>query len=372
MVGSPSIRSRAAVMIGAIVLFAACPGRAVAQGQEPSGVAPSRALIPSQYIVVLADDADAPAHARAAAGRYGISLFHVYQYALRGFAFQGPAEAARAIEHDPQVEFVAQDQQVELVAQALPTGIDRIDADRNPISHIDGIDDRVNVNVGILDTGVDPTHPDLNVVGGENCLGGISFVDGHGHGSHVSGIVAALDNAIGVVGVAPGAHLYAAKVLDDNGSGSFSTVACGLDFAARTRSDRDPTNDIAVVNLSLTGVGSDDGNCGKTNHDVLHKAVCGAVAKGVVVVVAAGNSRADASGYVPASYDEALTVSAITDFDGQPGEKGKGKRINPDLFASFSNFGADAREAQVDHRDVVGGIPVAPAARGEVQAAGHA
>jgi len=96
-----------------------------------------------------------------------------------------------------------------------------------------------------------------------------------------------------------------------------------------------------VANLSLTGSGTDDGNCGKTNRDVLHKAVCGAVAKGVVVVVAAGNSRADAVNYAPASYDEVLTVSAISDSNGVPGERGHGKNMNPDTFAGFSNFGPD-------------------------------
>src|SRR5207247_8540663 len=130
---------------------------------------------------------------------------------------------------------------------------------------------------------------DRNVVGGTNCLGGTSFVDGNGHGSHVSGTVGALDNDIGVVGVAPGARLYALKVLDDNGSGTFSSVACGLDFAAGTRRDRDPTNDIAVVNMSLAGRGSDDGNCGQNNRDVKHKAVAGAAAQGSGLVVAAAN-----------------------------------------------------------------------------------
>src|SRR2546426_2748675 len=270
------------VAVGAIVLLAAGVGfRAGAEGLEPSSAQPSRVLVPDQYIVVLDDGADAQAHAREASQRHGVSLLHVYEYALKGFAFHGSARAAEAIEHSPQVDFVAPDQVVGLVAQTLPTGIDRIDADLNPISHIDGIDDRVNVNVAIVDTGIDPTHPDLNVVGGTNCLGGSSFVDDNGHGSHVAGTVAALDNAIGVVGVAPGANLYAVKVLDAGGFGSFSSVACGIDFVTGTRTDRDATNDIAVINMSLAGTGSDDGNCGKTNHDVLHKAVCGAVARGV-------------------------------------------------------------------------------------------
>jgi subtilisin len=330
------------VVVVAFILFGAgvgpTPGLA---GAESPSARSNPASVADQYVVVLRDDADAQASAKAAVQKQRVKVLHVYEHAFKGFAFHGSAQAANAIENSPQVDFVAPDRVVELDAQTLPTGIDRIDADLNPISHIDGVDERVNVNVAIVDTGIDPTHPDLNVVGGTNCLGGSSFVDGHGHGSHVAGTVGAIDNGLGVVGVAPGANLYAVKVLDDSGFGSFSSVACGLDFVAGTRRDRDPTNDVAVANMSLGGGGSDDGNCGKTNHDILHKAVCGAVARGVVVVVAAGNSHADAATFVPAAYDESLTISAIADFNGQPGEKGKGKRINPDLFASFSNFGPD-------------------------------
>jgi len=93
--------------------------------------------------------------------------------------------------------------------------------------------------------------------------------------------------------------------------------------------------------MSMTGVGADDGNCGKTNHDVMHKAVCGAIAKGVVIVVAAGNSSADAAGFAPAAYDELLTVSAISDSDGQPGQLRHRKLVGPDPFAGFSDFGQD-------------------------------
>jgi subtilisin family serine protease len=96
-----------------------------------------------------------------------------------------------------------------------------------------------------------------------------------------------------------------------------------------------------VANLSLTASITDDGNCGKSNRDIMHKAVCGAVAKGVVVVVAAGNNHADAANYAPASCDESLTVSAISDSNGIPGERAQGKKTNPDSFAGFSNFGPD-------------------------------
>ena len=295
--------------------------------------------IPEQYIVVLHDFADSRAQAMAAAQAHHVRVLHIYEHAFKGFAFRGNAAAAQALSRNPLVEFVAEDQVVQMVAQTLPTGINRIDADLNPISNIDGIDDRVSVNIAIIDTGIDPAHPDLNVVGGTNCIGGTSFVDDNGHGSHVAGTAAAIDNDTGVVGVSPGANLYAVKVLNAGGSGSFSSVACGIDFVTATRKDRDPNNDIGVANMSLTGVGTDDGNCGKSNQDVMHKAVCGSVAKGVVHVVAAGNNASDASGYAPAAYSEVITVSAIADLDGKPGRT-KGKRIiGPDLFAGFSNFG---------------------------------
>ena len=216
----------------------------------PAQAQTASVIIPDQYVVVLHDDADARAHADAAVREHGVQLLHIYEHAFKGFAFRGSAAAAEALSRNPNVEFVSPDQVVRLIdplvraeevqvaAQTLPTGIDRIDADLNPISHIDGIDDRVSVNVAIVDTGIDPAHPDLNVVGGTNCLGGSSFADDNGHGSHVAGTVAAIDNAIGVVGVAPGANLYAVKVLDANGSGSFSSVACGIDFVTKTRTDR--------------------------------------------------------------------------------------------------------------------------------------
>src|SRR2546428_234654 len=76
-----------------------------------------------------------------------------------------------------------------------------------------------------------PRHRDLNVVGGVNCVpGGSSFNDLNGHGTHVSGIAAAKDNHTGVVGVAPGARLWAVRVLDSQGNGLFSTIICGIDW----------------------------------------------------------------------------------------------------------------------------------------------
>jgi len=110
--------------------------------------------------------------------------------------------------------------------------------------------------VAVIDTGIDFQHPDLNVVGGVNCTGSIlrptcvaGGDDDHYHGTHVAGIIGALDNDIGVVGVAPGARLWAVKVLNKNGSGWSSWIIAGIDWVAAN------ANTIAVANMSLGGSG---------------------------------------------------------------------------------------------------------------------
>src|SRR2546422_336532 len=128
MVPSWRCHPRSIVAVGAIVLLTAGTGSGTrAEAQAPPSAQSSRVLVPDQYVVVLDNAADAQAHARAAGRMYGVGLLHVYEHAFKGFAFRGSAQAASAIEHSPQVEFVAPDQVVELVAQSLPTGIDRID-----------------------------------------------------------------------------------------------------------------------------------------------------------------------------------------------------------------------------------------------------
>ena len=135
------------------------------------------------------------------------------------------------------------------------------------------------------------------------------YLDLNGHGTHVAGTAAAKDNSIGVVGVAPGARLWAVRVLDAGGGGSWSSIICGIDWVT-ARADT-----IEVANMSLGGSGS-EGSC--TDHG-LREAICRSTAAGVTYVVSAGNAAADAAGFVPATYDEVISVSAIADFDGQTG-----------------------------------------------------
>ena len=126
------------------------------------------------------------------------------------------------------------DRAVEATAQSVPTGIRRIDGPLSGTISGNGAG-AVNVDIAILDTGIDVDHPDLNVVGGVNCSTGSSYDDQNGHGTHVAGTAAAKDNGIGVVGVAPGARLWAVRVLDNTGNGTWSSVICGIDWVTGQR-----------------------------------------------------------------------------------------------------------------------------------------
>jgi subtilisin family serine protease len=142
----------------------------------------------------------------------------------------------------------------------------------------------------------------------------------------VAGIIGALDNGFGVVGVAPGARLWSVKVLDAVGSGTLSSVLRGLDWV-RTQSAT-----IDVVNMSFTLPGYSQ---------ALHDAVQSLVDVGVAVAVAAGNGHVDAAGYSPAAFDNVVTVSAMADFDGKPGGVGAPTCAfdQDDTAADFSNLG---------------------------------
>jgi subtilisin len=295
-----------------------------------------------RYIVVLKDSAAAKTVASTHELTLGVDVGHIYTNALKGYsALMTPAVAA-VVEKLPVVRWVEADTEVEATVQGLPTGINRADADLSPTADIDNNDERVDVDVAVIDTGVDLDHPDLNVyqAGARNCsLFGLipSADDDNGHGSHVAGTIGALDNTTGVVGMAPGARIWPVKVLSALGIGFTSDVVCGIDYVAAN------ADEIEVANMSLGGAGADDGNCGLTDGDAQHTAICETVAAGVTFVVAAGNDSADASGFTPAAYDEVITVSALADFNGAPGG-GAGSTCRADqddTFADFSNFGAD-------------------------------
>ena len=306
---------------------------------------------PGQYIVVLKDDtSDADAAEKGLSKDHGLGVSQSYRNVMKGFAANVPAGKLQALKADARVAFVSEDLSVQALvmpeanarggnppttqpAQRTPTGIARV---RSLVNTNRG----TGIGVAVLDTGIDLGHPDLaaNIVANTGCLQGKKTgQDDHGHGTHVAGTIAALNNAIGVVGVAPEARLAAVKVLNSQGSGTWSSIICGLDWVAANAS----RYGIKVANMSLGGTGSSDGNCGNSNNDALHRAICRLRDAGVTIVVAAGNSSADAALSVPSAYDDAvITVSALADSDGAPGGLGAATSYGPDdTFASFSNYG---------------------------------
>src|SRR5918911_1838338 len=196
------------------------------------------------------------------------------------------------IQRDPRVAFVSEDRPVHASVQTLPTGVDRIDGELS--SHF-ASNTGWGLAVAVIDSGSGP-HSDLNIAGGKNCSTGRSYSDGNGHGTHVAGTIGALNNAAGVVGVAPGIPIYSVRVLDNTGNGSWSAVICGIDWVTANAG----ALSIKVANMSLEGPGADDGNCGNTNNDALHKAICSSVAAGVTYVAAAGNGSTNLAATVPA------------------------------------------------------------------------
>lgn len=325
----------AALASGVLALPAAAqPG----QGAQPTGqpvpaAAQATDVIPGAWIVVLADGA-APEDAAAEHGRrYGAEVDHVYRHAVRGYAARMSAQAAQRVAADPAVVSVQADRRVSIAAQTTPTGIKRIDGELSSTIAGNG-SGAVDADVAVIDTGI-ARHADLNIAGGKNCSTGRSYDDGNGHGTHVAGTISAKDDRVGVVGVAPGARLWAVRVLNNAGSGTTSSVICGIDWVTANAAT------IEVANMSLGGSGSDT-TCGAKG-GAYHNAICSSVNAGVTYVVAAGNSAADSSGYVPATFEEVITVSALADFNGLPdgGAAATCRSDIDDTFADFSNYGKD-------------------------------
>lgn len=241
----------------------------------------------------------------------GFRAEHVYSAAVRGFAARMTARQIADLENDPMVAYVEADGTMNIVAQTLPWGINRIDADVSSTKAGDGTGTVTGVNAYIIDTGIDVKHQDLYVVKHVNFAGGPN-ADCNGHGTHVAGTVAAKDNTIDVVGVAPGAPLTGVKVLGCGGSGTTSGVIKGVDWV--TANAVKP----AAANMSLGGGAS----------STLDDAVKRSADSGVFYAIAAGNSGANACNYSPAragTHDGVLTTAATDSSDRE---------------ASWSNYGS--------------------------------
>jgi subtilisin len=300
-----------------------------------------------EYIVVLAPG-QAPgrpaanrARALEVAAQLGAAPGHAYGTALFGFSGRIPTARLQMLERDPRVLRIeaVEDWSLDVVEAAggspVPTGISRIGADRNPTVSMNGSGSpAVAVDVAIIDSGIDPDHPDLNVVGGHNLSSGPrhDWSDRNGHGTHMAGTVGAIDNGSGVVGVAPGTPLWSVRVCRANGACGTNDIVAGLDWVAEQK--RTGAVDFAAANFSIASMDTDSSCDAPAN--AVHHAICGVVETGVVLVMSAGNE-----GRERRPFPEGISVSAIADFDGKAGGAAAPtcRNESDDTLASFSNHG---------------------------------
>ena len=305
------------VMLSVLLLCAAGlragpPGGSSAPERAAADANSQPVSVGNERVAVLIGFRNVPGPSEQALVRSQGGVIKYSYHLVPGIAASLPQPAAAALAGNPAVTHVEPDGKVYATDAELDNawGVKRIGAGvvHAPPNSNTGL----GVKVAIIDTGIDYTHPELD----GNYHGGKDFVnndddplDDHGHGTHVAGTIAAEDNgeaAAGVVGVAPGAHLYALKILDRSGSGNDSDLIAAMQWAV--------DNSMQVVNLSL-GTPTDPGTLVKQAFD-------NAAAHGVVTVAAAGNRDwlyilfgIEMPVQWPAAYDSVIAVSAIKSSD---------------------------------------------------------
>ena len=319
------------------------PWSAPAASQQATAQSTASASpVANQYICMFdasVGKGDVRSEANRAAGPELGRVLHLYQNTIRGFAVRLAASApgsasaiARLRDNNPRI------------SQCVADGITRAALQRQPtagpttpwgVARVGGAGDGSGLanRAWVVDSGIDLNHPDLNVDTDDDydVIDGDGVAeDGHGHGTHVAGIIGALNNTIGVVGVAAGVKVVPIRVLNNQGVGPDSGVIAGIDHAAGLAVPGD------VINLSLVADAVDP---------LMDEAVRRAAALGILITIAAGNDSANAANYSPGRTEGAgiYTVSAF------------GSR---DTFARFSNYGnppVDYSEPGVDIRSTFKG-----------------
>ncbi|AGL21188.1 S8 family peptidase [Actinoplanes sp. N902-109] len=309
------IATVAAVTGVAGTAFAGTPGALPVGPVHAAG----EGAITGSYIVVLksATASEVPAVSAALAGRYGGRVLTSYSAAVHGFQAGLTELAARRLAANPAVEYVEQDATVHVADVSTqndpPWGIDRIDQKALPLSETYTYRSAAGVTAYVLDTGIRISHKQF----GGRASYGYDFIDNdstaqdcQGHGTHVAGTIGG-----STYGVAKDVKLVAVRVLDCQGSGSYSAIIAGIDWV--TRNARKP----AVANMSVGGI----------NSATLNNAVARSIAAGVTYAVAAGNDDEDACDFSPAATPDAITVGAIDETDTRAYFSNYGKCL--DLFA---------------------------------------
>jgi hypothetical protein len=331
----------------AVFLFSSCTNDDNDVRTEPLNVIESSSPIQDQYTVVLKNEyagkssrkvlgykAEMKQLRKEIPSRFNDlnlkeeNLKQTFGFALKGFTAVLDKNQLEKLRMDPRVKSIEQDYIISLgkpsgtpgnggggsgggsdPAQETPWGIDRIG----------GVTDGIGLTAWIIDSGIDSDHPDLNVDVSRSqsyvTKGKYSIEDGNGHGTHVAGTVAAINNNIGVVGVAAGATIVALRVLDNRGSGSFSWTIAALDYIAANGSAGD------AVNMSL-------GPQSRYTDTAVDGAAEAVASLGIRIAIAAGNSSDDSLFYSPAraglNNPNIYTVASMT---------------SSNAWSSFSNYG---------------------------------
>lgn len=237
----------------------------------------------------------------------GGELARQYKY-MPVIAVKLPEQAVQSLSKNPTISYIEQDRKIQAIGQVTPWGIKHSGGINAQQTGVTGL----GIKIGIIDSGIDYTHEDLQVKGGATFVEGTTnYMDDNGHGTHVAGTVAALTNDVGVLGMAPQSDLYAIKVVDQFGGGSYSDVIAGIEWAI--------SNNMDIVNMSLGGT---------SGSKTLKTAVDNAYERGILLVAAAGNNGYDKKGTItyPAKYDSVVAVGAIDSNDNR---------------ANFSSVGRD-------------------------------
>jgi subtilisin len=325
--------------------------------------AQAKGVIKERYIVTFETTvADPAATGQQLSQIHGFKMRNVYHNALHGMLIEVPPAAgpalANALRRNPLIRSVVQDRQVTLTAQTKPKGVRRVAAEL-------GIGIRANagtgIDVAVMDSGIDSTHRDLNVdttrnatcIDGNPCITGPGTgEDAFGHGTSVAGAIAALDNSVDLVGVAPSVNLISVQVFDSNGESSNGDIIAGIDYLLTLNH----TNLVEVVNMSFRDICTDTNGAnapcaGNPDIQPLETALQNLANSGTTTVAAAGNDAIDTKYVMPASSNAVIAVSAMADSNGLPGGGGAKVCVSrlgnfclqttpDDSFAPFSNFGS--------------------------------
>jgi subtilisin family serine protease len=296
---------------------------------------PKFEVIPNQYLVKISDGVKTSAEevASSFSSQTNAKILKVFDN-TRAFSFaiknEDIGKMEKILSTDSRLRLAEQNvvgRLAQLESQTIPTGVKRVVSGATQFGLYTSASSQRNVDadIAIIDTGIDLNHPDLNVYKNVSFVNGtILGNDDNGHGSEVAGIAAARNNMLGVIGMAPGAKLWAIKVCTSVGKCPLASQIEGIEYAI------DHSDEIDVMNISIENPFS----------SILNASIARAAEKGIVVVAASGNDAKDASNITPANSPDVISVSGLADSDGKCGGLGPITTYGKDdTLADFSNFG---------------------------------